>query len=232
MLNNNPNFGCMLLGSVGNDSYAKRLIESLNEVSVIPLLEVKEGKETSRCAVGVVEKERCLVGDIKASKLLSLDFVKKNLEKINNAEIALIEGYFIPERFDIVNFLVDHFKTNGKKVAFTLGAVFLMENYYERMLDVANKSDIIFCNIEEACAFAKLESEDSGEVANRIHAILAPHKDRILVITHGSKPVLISKFDYDRNIVDFEVKKFIPKIAKEKVVDTNGCGDCKLKIFV
>jgi len=174
-----------------------------------------------------VEKERCLVGDIKASKLLTLDFVKKNLNTIKNAELALIEGYFVTDRFDIVSHLVDYFNSNNKKVAFTLGAVFLMENYYERMIEVSNKSDIIFCNIEEACALAKINSENSVEAANKIHSILTP-KDRLLVITDGSKPVLISKYDYSKNIIDFEVKKYIPKISKEKIVDTNGCGDCKL----
>ncbi len=193
----------------------------------MPLLEVKDGKETSRCAVGIVEKERCLVGDIKASNLLSLDFVKTNLDRIDTADIALIEGYFVPERFDIVSFLVDYFNKHNKKVVFTLGAVFLMENYYERMLDISNKSDIIFCNIEEACAFAKFESKDLSEVANKIHSILTPDRDRVLVITNGSKPLIISQFNISKNIVDFEVKKFIPKIAKEKIVDTNGCGDCK-----
>lgn len=201
----------------------------MNEVNVTPLLEIIEGKYTSRCAVGVVEKERCLLADLNASSSLSMNFVKNNLETINNAEIALIEGYFVVDRFDTVKFLTDHFNTNKKTVAFTLGAVYLMENYYEKMLEIANKSDIIFCNLEEACALIKIDSNDSLEVANKIHSLLMP-KDRILIITHGSNPVIISKFNYAKNIVDFEIKKFIPKIPSQNVVDTNGCGDCNFNL--
>lgn len=149
------------------------------------------------------------------------------MKTIDKADLALIEGYFVMERLDIVKFLIDHYNSNNKKVAFTLGAVFLMENYYEKMLEVANKSDIIFCNIEEACAFAKMDSENSIEIANKIHFLLTP-KDRILVITDGSKPVIISKFDCLKKVVDYEVKKYIPKISKENVVDSNGCGDCNI----
>ena len=110
---------------------------------------------------------------------------------IKNAELALIEGYFVTERYDTVNFLVDYFNTNNKKVAFTLAAVFMMEEYYEKMFEIANKADILFCNIEEACAFAKIESHDIIEVPNKIHSILS-NRDRILVITDGSKPAIIS----------------------------------------
>ncbi len=230
-MNNNPNYGCILLGSVGKDLYSNKIIDSLNEVGVESLLEIKEDIQTSRCAVGVVNKERCLVGDIQASKYLSLDFVKKNNKVIEQAEIALIEGYFITDRLEIVNYLVDYFNANNKKVAFTLGAVFLMKNYYDIMIDISNKSDIIFCNIEEACALAKIETDDQILVANKIHSILNP-RDRILIITNGSQAVLVSKFDYSKNIVDFEIKKHVPKLNSKNIVDTNGCGDCKIFLLI
>lgn len=219
----------MLIGAVGDDIYSHQILKGLKEVNVIPLFEIIKGHNSSRCGVGIFKKERCLVSDVKASGLLSYDFVRANLDEILNADLAMIEGYFIRSKYEIVKYVVEQFNKKNKKVAFTLSATFLLESFYERMLEIANKSDFVFCNFEEALALAKLDCKDIHEVANKIHMLLEP-RDRILVITNGSHATSISRYDYSKNIMDYEIKKFVPKIPSEKIVDTNGCGDCK-KIF-
>lgn len=69
----------MLLGCIGDDDYGKRLQDELNKSGVHPVLEINKENLTSRCAVGVYQKERCLVPQIRASTLLSNDFVEKNI---------------------------------------------------------------------------------------------------------------------------------------------------------
>lgn len=216
----------MLLGCIGNDSYGKKIKENLASVNVTPLLETREDRESSRCGVGIFLKERVLVPEIRASTMLSMDWVNNNMTEINKSEILLVEGYFVIEKFDIVKFLVNSFNQSNKKVAFTLSATFMIDNFYDKMLEISNKSDLIFCNEEEAYSFAKLRSEDMEEVATYIHKILEP-RDRILVITCGSLPVCVSKFDYTQNKLSLVVKTDVPKLSGDEIVDTNGCGDCK-----
>lgn len=217
----------MLLGCIGKDSYGNKISENLAAVNVNPLLEIREDRESSRCGVGIFLKERVLVPEIRASTMLSMDWVNKNMSEISKSEILLVEGYFVIEKFDIVQFLVDTFNKENKKVAFTLSATFMVDNFYDKMLEISNKSDLIFCNEEEAYSFAKIRSENMEEVAIAIHKILEP-RNRILVITCGSLPVVVSKFDYEKNQISTLIKTEVPELTGEQIVDTNGCGDCNI----
>lgn len=189
-----------------------------------PLLEISEDQLTSRCGVAVHLKERCLVPQIRASTHLSPEFVQKNIDVISQSEILLIEGYFVIEKYNIVLDLIKHFTEIKKTIAFTLSATFMVQAFYDRMLEVSNQSHIIFCNHEEAQLFSKINSENWDEISVAIHKILKP-LDRILVITCGVDPVVISRFDYETNALDFILKSSCKLIKEEEIVDTNGCGD-------
>ena len=79
-LNMNPSdagkFKITMLGAVGNDIFKDKIINSLKEAKVEPLLEILQEK-TSRCGVGIYKKDRCLVPDIQASKNLSQEFINE-----------------------------------------------------------------------------------------------------------------------------------------------------------
>jgi sugar/nucleoside kinase (ribokinase family) len=137
----------------------------------------------------------------------------------------LIEGYFIKEDINILYYLIDLFKAGNKKVALTLSANFIVENYYSEIIDLANKSDLIFCNFEEALILAKdVNAKTIDEVALLIHRLFKPG-ERILVITDGKHPVFVSRYDYINNQMDYELKSSVFPCKKENIVDTNGCGD-------
>ena len=214
----------MLLGCIGSDSYGKMLTEALREVNVEPVLEKKEDILTSRCAVAVHLKERCLIPEIRASTMLSMEFVQQNLNDILRASIFLIEGYFVIEKYDIILKLAEDFAKLNKTIAFTLSAVFMVEAFRDRILEISNKSHIIFCNNEEAEALTKNTSENFEEISEDIHKMLAP-LDRILVITCGKNPVVISKYNYAEKKLDFLLKSYVYNVSDEEIVDTNGCGD-------
>lgn len=213
----------MLLGCIGKDNYGNKISENLQKVNVKPLLETKEDVLSSRCGVGICQKERCLVPQIRASTMLSMDFVNSNMEQINQSELLLVEGYFVIEKFDIVKSLVAKFNESKKKVAFTLSATFMIDNFYDKMLEISNNADVIFCNEDEAMAFAKMKSEDMVQVSEAIHKLLTP-KDRILVVTCGSQPVVVTEM---RNGQMNTISQAVSKLTEQEIVDTNGCGDCK-----
>lgn len=214
----------MLLGCIGEDDYGVKINDALSKAGVKSLLEVKSDIKSSRCGVGIHLKERCLLPQIRASTMLSMDYVNTNLQTISDASILLIEGYFVIEKYDIVQYLSKHFHSLNKKIAFTLSATFMVEHFHDRMLEVSNQSHIIFCNDDEALTFAKTTSDNFEEVSEIIHKKLAP-LDRILIITCGSKPVVISKYDYNQNKMDFVLKSNVFPVESQEIVDTNGCGD-------
>ena len=104
--------------------------------------------------------------EIRASNKLSMQFVELKLEELVKADVLFVEGYFLIERWDIVQFLINQFKKAGKKVAFTLSAVFMVEYHYDKVNEVVNSSDIVFGNEEEYATLAKkfgFEPKDDKE---------------------------------------------------------------------
>jgi len=218
----------MLLGCIGKDNYGTKISENLQKVNVKPLLEIKEDILSSRCGVGICKKERCLVPQIRASTMLSMDFVNANMSEINKSELLLVEGYFVIEKFDIVKSLVAKFNENRKKVAFTLSATFMIDNFYDKMLEISNNADVIFCNEDEAMAFAKVKSTDMVEVSKAIHKVLTP-RDRIIVITCGCQPVVVTEMRNGELVQN--ISQPVEKLSESEIIDTNGCGDCMFFLY-
>lgn len=71
-----------MLGCIGNDNYGTKIAEELEKSKVKTVLEKNEKLQSSRCAVGVHLKERCLVPQIRASSQLSMDYVKEKMVTI------------------------------------------------------------------------------------------------------------------------------------------------------
>ncbi len=224
MLNGSKEYGCMLIGSIGNDDYGKTIQSSLEKVGVTPVLDILNDQKSSRCAVGIHNKERCLMPQIRASTKLSTKFVEENMEIIKSAELLLVEGYYLIEQYEACVELSKKFRELGKKVAFTLSADFLVLNFCDRLKTLSNNSDIVFCNSDEARLFSGVKSDNLEDHAVAIHKMFDKH-DRTLIITDGAEPVLITKFDYEGQALSCSVSAVVDKIEDADIVDTNGCGD-------
>jgi len=215
----------MILGCVGKDNYAEKLKSELDKVGVVPLLEVNESHPTSRCGAAIFKKERCLIPHIMASKHLSQDFVDKNKANMNNVEIFFIEGYFIIEGHSIVVNLLKFFLEAKKQIAFSLSATFMVSNFYDKVKEIADEADMIFCNEDEAELFAKINSKDVEANSLAIHRLLKPKEGRLMIVTCGKSPVTITKYDYKNKQFEFVLRQYVPLVHSEEIVDTNGCGD-------
>jgi adenosine kinase len=228
MLNGDKDYGCGIIGCIGNDEYGKQILSNLNKVNVETILEVDQKDLSSRCGCGILKKERCLMPEIRASNKLSKSFVEKNLETILKADILFVEGYFLIDCWDIVLFLTKKFKDANKKVAFTLSAPFMVEFHYDKVKTLSDMADFIFCNEEEAATMAKMLTGKSStcdlENSKTIHAGLA-QVDRLLIVTCGSNPVHLTRWDYTKKDVSFALSVKINVLSSDEIVDTNGCGD-------
>jgi len=235
-LNNNSsgrkNYKISMLGSVGDDLYKNKIMLSLEDIGVNPILEILQGDKTSRCGVGLYKKEKLFVTQLRASKRLSSKFIEDNLDKILDHQAFLIEGYLLNNKFDIVKKLCDLFCKRKKMIILTLSAEFIVQKHYEKIIELGNKSDIINGSMGEAKALARIETNNYEEVFRSIFKKLKPNNKRLLLITDGPNGAYCAKYNYENDDFEFIFHSFAKKIKEEEIKDFNGAGDAFLGGFL
>ena len=111
--------------------------------------------------------------------------------------------------------------------------MFIVQYHSEKILEIANKANLIVGNLNEAEILAgiKRDRDNPREVFEKIFQKLAP-KDRLLIFTNGANGVYCGKYDYKRNQCDFIFQYFANKINDDDIVDLNGAGDAFLGGFL
>ena len=206
-LNNNSqgrkNFKISMLGSVGDDLYKNKIMLSLEDIGVNPILEILKGDKTSRCGVGIYKKEKLFVTQLRASKRLSEKFIEENLDKILDHQAFLIEGY-----------------------------EFIVKMHYEKIIELGNKSNIIDGSMGEARALARIENDNYEDVFRSIFKKLKPNNERLLLITDGPNGAYCAKYNYENDDFEFIIRSYAKKIKEEEIKDFNGAGDAFLGGFL
>ena len=228
---NKDKYSITMLGAIGNDGYKDKIMEALKSSGVKPLLQSISDMSTSRCGVGIFQKERSLLTEIRASNCLTDEFVKEHEEEIYANDALIIEGYFLQEKFDLCKNLCTEFKKRNKVVILTLSAVFMVKVHFDKIKDIANLSDIVVSNMEEMEAFAGTEGEGYKVVLEKAFKKLEKG-DRLFVVTDGGKGVVVSQYNYEKDMVDFIMQSFPEPIKTEEIVDLNGAGDSFLGGFL
>jgi adenosine kinase len=98
----------------------------------------------------------------------------------------------------------------------------------EKVNEILEHADYVFCNEDEAKCFAdtnKLEYSSLKDVAVSISKWKKTNtkRPRISIITQGKDPILVAISKEGEDTVQREFS--IPAIAKDLIVDTNGAGD-------
>ena len=229
---NKNKYKITVFGAVGNDDYKDKIMNALSVSGVNPLFEFNEKVNSSRCGVGILNKARCLVPQIRASNTMTMEFAEKNLSEILTHNMLIIEGYFLQEKFDICKKLVEEFNKEKKPVIFTFGAVFMIQAHNDKVMEISNKSDIIAANMEECEAFAGKKGENALDTIILAHKKLSKNNKRLLVMTDGGKGVYVTRFNYDINHLEFVLHSFPSPINSNDIVDLNGAGDAFLGGFL
>ena len=219
-----------MLGAVGNDIYKDKIINSLKEAKVEPMLEILQEK-TSRCGVGIYKRDRCLVPDIQASKNLSKEFIDEKLESIYQHDVLLIEGYYLKENYDLCKFLCQEFKKQNKLVILTLSAVCIVQYHMDKIREIADMSDMIIGNMEETEVLAGGKNAVFQDTYEKVHKLFSP-KNRLLVVTCGSHGVYCSIYNYQSMRLDLILQCFPNFVKNDDIVDLNGAGDAFLGGFL
>ena len=228
---NQGRFSITMLGAAGDDGYKDKVINALKSAGVKPLIQSIPNMSTSRCGVGIYKKERCLLPEIRASNCLTEDYVSEHQNEIFENDVLLIEGYFLQEKFDICQHLVTEFRRENKFIILTLSAVFMVQAHFDKILEIAQQSDMIVANMEEIETFAGMKGDNKKDIFEKAHRKLAP-KDRLFVITDGCNGVYLCKYNYKKEQLDFIIQSFPRFIKNEEIVDLNGAGDAFLGGFL
>ena len=110
-------------------------------------------------------------------------------------------------------------------LALNLSAPYIAEHFTSEIHAALPFCDIVISNETEATAYAKASNlnSDLGEIAKFFAAYPRQQgagRNRTVVITHGSKPTLLTESRSS------EVHRYpVHKLGDDEIVDTNGAGD-------
>jgi len=224
-------FKITMLGATGKDNYREKIINAFTLSGVNYLLECIPEEETSRCGVGIIKKERCLLPEIRASNKISEKFIKEHRDEIYKYDALLIEGYFIKERFEIIKNLCLRFKIKKKIVILTLSSVDTVEKNYDKVIELVNCSDLVVGNMEELETLLGEKGLKDEDIFEKLSKKLVS-KSRLFVVTNGKKGVILAKYNYKKGNMDFVLHSFPSQVKNEEIVDLNGAGDAFLGGFL
>ena len=232
MENKSNFFKLTMLGATGKDNYRNKIISAFDQLGVQHILEIIPNMPTSRCGVGIHQKERCLLPEIRASNCITEQFINDNENKIFQHDALLIEGYFLQEKYELCEKLCTKFKEQRKLVILTLSAITIVTQHSEKVIEISNYADIIVGNMAELEALAGINNMDYKTTFEKVSKNLTIKKERLFVVTHGSKGVILGKYDYTRGNMDFILQCFPTVMKMEDIVDLNGAGDAFLGGFL
>lgn len=195
---------------------------------------------TGRCICLVHKDSLALYANIAASSKFSEEYLKQIehdekaffLRNSGHKQIFYIEGFFVPQREEVITYIVRNYIQGRRRLALNLSADYIVKSNYHHMLYLANQAFFIFGNKDEfdtfrECWGAKSIDDLATELINQSKSV------KIIVITRGAEGVtLITNYQDELSPpgeVTFENFN-VPRV--NDLVDTTGCGDAFVAAFL
>lgn len=162
--------------------------------------------------------------------------LEANLACLSNASFIYTTGFFLDSNKEAFTKVCTHAAENDKPLAMNLSAVFIIDIYLQDIKDLLKYSDYVFCNEDESSRLAKalgLEENDRQGVAKMVAQWekVNTKRQRTVIMTQGPEPTIVVTSAGNSAEVTLELIA-VPAVEKEKIVDTNGCGDSFVAAFV
>lgn len=151
--------------------------------------------------------------------------------------MLLIEGYTISQSYDVIEYLINFFKANNKKIAIALANENVVIKNINKVKEIILNAHFIFGAMGEYISLIKGlggEIDDNYFEFSSQSLLKFLKENRIgkislnVVITNREDFVNFMKIN-EENKIDTLIKYFVPFIATNEIIDTNGCGDCNIK---
>jgi len=207
--------------------------EVMEKDGVKALYMVDKATPTGTCAVLITGNDRSLVANLSAANNFKETHVQvpENLAVVEKAKVIYSAGFFATVSPPSMKIAWETAARTGALYCVNLSAPFLMQvpPFKAVFVDAIPHADYLFGNETEARTWAETEGWDTTDVsfiATRLSLIpSAKGKFRTVVITQGAEETIVCHRGH--------VTKYpIVKLAKEKIVDTNGAGDAYVGGFL
>ena len=203
---------CHHVCRVADDIDGKKYLDSLKKAGVKHIGFSKEGSNmpTGKCLIFVTpDAKRTMSSMLGISAYLGSKDI--NYDAVENSKIFYIEGYMVTsdENFGAVKSVLSSIKNKETIKALSLSDAGIVQGFKEKFNEIESYGiDMIFCNDDEAMAFAEAEN-----FRNAIN--FYKNKSYMTFITKGSEGSII---------INNGKEIFSPAVSIEPI-DTNGAGD-------
>lgn len=195
--------------ALGDDKFGRFYKQEFDNFGIELNSRLSKEEPTGKCIVLISpDSERTMNTVLGANKLLSPDYI--NDDWVRRSKWIYLEGYELTGETNTKAFLkaIEIAKSSGTLISTTFSDAFIINQYPDRIKEIASLSDLAFCNEKEAMLFT---GSNDFDTAFDLIAEKVPN----VVITCGSKG---SRIKFGGEIVDIQ-----PYPAK--AIDTTGAGD-------
>lgn len=189
------------------------------------MYEFTDNNRTGTCAVLVQNKDRALIANISACNDFSVEhFLSESIQTaLKSASMYFSAGFFLttPNGLDVLTKIAEHANESNKLVVSNLGAPFLFDFFWDKVLKYIEYSDIIICNSHEAEALMTKNGWTDQRIAAEALAQfpkLNKSRQRTVIFTNGPDETLV----YHEGKISTHKPITVPE---DEIVDLNGAGD-------
>jgi len=150
------------------------------------------------------------------------------MSNLEAAKILYSTCFFITANHEALIEVGKYAAKSNKPMGLNLSACFLIEFEGEKVREALKYADYLFCNEDEADAFAKhnnIEHSSRKDIASAIAKWEKVNSDRkrTCIITQGADPIIVAIAKEGDEVEIREIA--VPALSKDQIVDTNGAGD-------
>ena len=203
---------CHHVCRVANDEDGKKYLESLQKAGVKHIGFSKEESElpTGKCLIFVTpDAKRTMSSMLGISAYLGSKDI--DFDAVDNSKIFYIEGYMVTseENFNAVTSVLKNINSENTLKALSLSDAGIVHGFKDKFKEIESFGiDMIFCNDDEAIAFAGVENlEEAIEFYKK--------QSYMIAITKGAEGSIVIK----------DGKEIFSPAEQITPIDTNGAGD-------
>ncbi|XP_034479169.1 adenosine kinase [Drosophila innubila] len=219
-------------GAIGNDKNGEHLRSIIEERGIEARLQIIEDVHTGQCVCLMNNDNPTLYANIGASAKFSVQQLtqvathrtQSFLRPIERKQIIYIEGFFVPHRTEVLDYILRDLLRDRRHLALNLSAPYIVRQNTQMMLKLASRAMFLFGNRQEFEELAKAAGcQDVDQLGRQL---LEVGSAKIILITNGANGVqLITNYVDELSpagelrIEDYRAQRV------DQLVDATGAGD-------